>query len=128
MKNKLQLQELIIKMKNPETGVVVRDRKSYLKVFRQCFVGKEAVSWLLVNANQIANSSILPHHIKTREDAVKLADKLFAMKVFYYVTLSKNHSKFEDDNSLYTFEEKYVQSSDETPPSSPTESLTKRGR
>ncbi len=49
-----------------KAGVEMKERKYRLKSYPNCFVGQEAVDWMLVN---------LP--IRDREEAVQLGNKVF---------------------------------------------------
>ncbi len=76
---------LIAALKNPETGVTVKDRKYHLKTYRQCFLGKDVVSWLLSNGSSNFN-------LKNRDDAIALGHKLMAMQIFSSVNKGEFHS------------------------------------
>jgi hypothetical protein len=85
-------------MKGPE-GVVVKDRKYHLKMYKNCFVGKEAVSWLLENAK------LFGLKVKIREDAVKLGNRLMSMGIIFGpINHSSSKSVLEDENDYFTFE------------------------
>lgn len=82
--------QLIVKFKHPEMGIVRRDIKGHLKTYKQCFAGKEAVTWLLNNGTHVG--------ITTKEDAIKFGNDLINEKIIICVT---NDHKFED--SAYYF-------------------------
>jgi hypothetical protein len=44
----VDVEELVADMAHPATGVPVRDRKWRLRTYRKCFVGSEAVDWLML--------------------------------------------------------------------------------
>lgn len=71
-------------------GVDVRDRKYLLKTYKNCFVGQEAVTFLVSSG-----------HAETREDAVALGRALEAQaRLFEHVT--RDHA-FKDENLYYHF-------------------------
>uniref|UniRef100_A0A7S1TCV4 DEP domain-containing protein n=1 Tax=Compsopogon caeruleus TaxID=31354 RepID=A0A7S1TCV4_9RHOD len=72
-------------------GVTVRDRKFKLRSFPSCFVGFEAVQWL-VDHGFAANE----------EDAVRLGDSMIHAGVFHHVL--REHS-FKNENLFYRFAE-----------------------
>jgi hypothetical protein len=69
--------------------VEIKDRKYHLKTYKECFVGKEAVDFL-VEAG----------HAATREDAVALGGALQQSFLFEHVT--RDHS-FTDDYLFFRF-------------------------
>jgi len=87
-----------------KAGVEVKERKYRLKSYPNCFIGQEAVDWMLVN---------LP--IRDREEAVQLGNKLLAAG---YVKHAVDANKiFKDGDHYYYFEEgeKVQQSTPEEP-------------
>jgi len=55
-------------------GMILKDRKYLGKTYENCFLGKEAVDWLMFNAG-----------CKTRKDAVKLGNEIYEKKIFDHV-------------------------------------------
>jgi len=78
------------KMKDPNTGVSVKDRTYHLHHYKNVFVGKEAVAWLQQNVN-----------LKHRVSAVKLGQELMKHGVFHPAT--SVHHEFADKKYIYSF-------------------------
>lgn len=72
-------------------NVVVKDRKYHLKTYPQCFVGSEAVDFLMQSGNAAS-----------REEAVSIGEALQAMHLFEHVT--RDH-QFSDKNLFFRFME-----------------------
>lgn len=70
-------------------SVELKDRKYHMKTFQQCFVGSEAVDYLL-NSGEASN----------REDAVQIGKALAAMHLFEHVT--RDH-EFADEHLFFRF-------------------------
>lgn len=70
-------------------AVVVKDRKHRLSTFKQCFVGREAVDWLVASS-----------HAASRKDAVRIGRALADIALFEHVT--RDH-EFEDGHYFYRF-------------------------
>jgi pyruvate/2-oxoglutarate dehydrogenase complex dihydrolipoamide dehydrogenase (E3) component len=70
-------------------GVELKDRKYHMKTYQQCFVGSEAVDYLL-NSGEASN----------REDAVQIGRALEAMHLFEHCT--RDH-QFSDDYLFFRF-------------------------
>eukprot|EP01114_Cavostelium_apophysatum_P001127 TRINITY_DN10968_c0_g1_i1.p1 TRINITY_DN10968_c0_g1~~TRINITY_DN10968_c0_g1_i1.p1 ORF type:complete len:531 (-),score=159.02 TRINITY_DN10968_c0_g1_i1:65-1657(-) len=85
------MNDLIGAMKNPKTGVEVKDRKQLLKSYPNCFVGQEAVDWMLRN---------LP--IRDRDDGLSLGQRLLTSGYIRHV--SDNKKGFRDGEQYYVFE------------------------
>lgn len=68
-------------------NVIVKDTRHHLIKYRNCFIGKEAVNWLVTT-----------EYAKTRQEAVKVGNTLFKLGVFSHV---RNDRKFEDSNLFY---------------------------
>jgi len=81
-------EDIIAAMVDPTAGVEVKDRRSFLKTFRNCFLGSDAVSWISNHLNV------------TREDALVIGRKLHALQYFRHVT---NERDLKDDNGMYFF-------------------------
>jgi hypothetical protein len=76
-----------------QSGVELKDRKYLLSTFKNCFVGKEAVDFLIEHG-----------YCKTREDAVDLGQSIMdETKAFEHVC--RDHP-FADDNLFYHFVER----------------------
>ena len=76
-------------MSDERDGVRVGRRKHRFKQYRNVFVGKEAVDWMLENG-----------HADTREQAVKLGRQLVKHGQVAHVTMERN---FEDAHQFYRF-------------------------
>ena len=82
-------QELDELAKTFKANVNIQDRKYLLKTFKQCFVGSEAVDFLVKEG-----------HAPTREDAVELGKALQAAGLFEHVT--RDHI-FADEYLFFRF-------------------------
>lgn len=87
----LAVKQLIALAEAFRAGVDVKDRYHRLKSYKSCFVGSEAVSWLIEHK-----------HADTREEAVALGLQLFDAGIFYHV---KGEQRFVDDYIFYQFQE-----------------------
>ncbi|MEB3360204.1 MAG: mechanosensitive ion channel domain-containing protein [Synechococcales bacterium] len=81
------VQTLMEEMRGPQ-GVEIRDRRYGLRLFPRCFIGSEAVSWLVQTQNT------------TREEAVRIGQQLIERCVIHHVT--DEHS-FKDEYLFYRF-------------------------
>eukprot|EP00980_Cylindrotheca_fusiformis_P006621 scaffold1390_cov138-Cylindrotheca_fusiformis.AAC.24 len=72
-----------------KANVEIRDRKYHLKTYQQCFVGCEAVDYLLTSGAA-----------SNREDAVELGKAMAAMHLFEHVT--RDH-EFADEYLFFRF-------------------------
>jgi hypothetical protein len=81
-------------MQHPETGVSIKDRQHLLTVYRSCFIGSEAVDWL-VNVEQVFN----------RSEAILLGQKLQQMRLIQHVT---KQQPFVDKGVFYEFMVRFV--------------------
>jgi serine/threonine protein kinase len=81
--------DLIIAMKNPKTGIPIKERWYRLRLYA-CFLGSEAVDWMIQN---------LP--IRDREEAISLGNNLIQNKYIKHV--SEDHKRFEDKDYYYLF-------------------------
>lgn len=84
----LDVQDVAQQMRNGEEPLDVRDRSYLLKKYPMCFVGSEAVDWLV------------RHHGLTRPQAVKLGERMFEAGVFHHVT---DDHDFTDGNFYFRF-------------------------
>jgi len=88
LNNTPDLQGVFEKMKGPG-GVTVKDRKWRLKTFPQCFIGKEAIDWLVKNQK-----------FSDREKAVNLAQAIMDEGLISHVV---EDQYFEDKLLYYCF-------------------------
>lgn len=76
-------------LRQPDTGVPVRSRKWLMRTFPNCFVGSEAVTWLMQHS--LADS---------RANAVAIGRELMERGLIRHVTGAHG---FEDENLYYVF-------------------------
>lgn len=84
-----QWRALIAHFKDPILGVPVRDRTWRLRNVPLCFVGSQAVDWLIVHK-----------YAKTREDAVSIGARLLSEGEFSHV---QQEHPFKDAKIFYRF-------------------------
>ncbi|PXF41611.1 Vacuolar membrane-associated protein IML1 [Gracilariopsis chorda] len=77
-------------MRDPENGVPLSDRRWRLSTYSKCFVGKEAVQWMVDNLSL------------DRKAAVETGQKLMDAGIMHHVTHSE---PFSDDYFFYRFQE-----------------------
>lgn len=77
-------------MNHPRLGVKQEDRWYHLRRYPKCFVGTEAVAWMLDN---------LPE-LRSRADAVRLGNELMEASLIYHVADSH---EFADGHFFYEF-------------------------
>jgi potassium-dependent mechanosensitive channel len=83
----LDVDTLIARMRGPG-GLVIQDRRHLLSVYAKCFVGSEAVEWLM-RANSVS-----------RDEAIHLGQSLVERGVFHHVL---DEHPFRDGNFFYRF-------------------------
>ena len=84
--------ELYLAMRGESDGISVMDRRYRLRVYRKCFIGSEAVTWIVRNRKC------------SRLEAVNLGQQLMNANIFYHVC--EDHT-FKDDYLFYRFREDY---------------------
>ena len=89
-----ELAAVMIHFRDVRTGVEVKDRKYRFKKYRQCFVGSEAVDFLVDNG-----------YVASRFEAVELGEKMRAAGLFSHVV--DDHG-FKDDKLFYAFDPDFV--------------------
>lgn len=89
---KFNLDVLAAQVRNPLTGVSVKNRSYSFRIYPKCFVGQELVDYFLVR-----------NLVQNRAAAVLLGNELLQKGVFEHVT--KQH-KFEDKMLFYRFVKK----------------------
>ena len=87
--SKINLKDLIIRMRS-SNGLEIKTRRYQLKLYKSCFVGKDAVDWLVSHLNV------------SRSQAVAIGKKLVHKKVIHHVN---DEHPFKDDNLFYRFYE-----------------------
>jgi small-conductance mechanosensitive channel len=83
----LDIESLIADMRGPD-GLAIEDRRHLLSVYPKCFVGSEAVAWLM------------RVHDLTRQEAIHLGQSLVQRGVFHHVL---DEHPFRDGNFYYRF-------------------------
>ena len=83
-------------MRDPETGIPVKDRKWRLRRYKNCFVGSEAVTFLCEYFDADSMS------VSVREDATILGQRLMNQGLFMHVV--DPDKDFEDTELFYAFE------------------------
>jgi potassium-dependent mechanosensitive channel len=81
------LEGLVTEMRGP-SGLVIKDRRHLVNIYPKCFVGSEAVEWLIKNQRT------------TREGAIQIGQLLVNRGIIHHVL--DEHS-FEDKNLFYRF-------------------------
>jgi hypothetical protein len=82
-----EIQDLVVQMRGKD-GLEIRDRRFGLHVYTNCFVGSEAVQWLM------------QQQLASREEAIKLGKVLVERGIIHHVTDEHN---FKDDYLFYRF-------------------------
>ena len=80
--------DLIIDQIKEINGIKIKDRWYHARLYRKCFIGCEAVKWLISN------------HNLSRKEALKLGQILIQEKIFHHV---HDEHDFEDDYLFYRF-------------------------
>lgn len=89
--NEEELLQLVWKMKDPKTGISVKDRKKALKTYKNCFVGKEAIDWL-------TSKGI----VMNRDEGIQLCNEFIKRNIF---VSASSKPEFRDDNVFFRFVE-----------------------
>lgn len=87
--NRISIRQIASKMRSPE-GVEIKTRRHKLKLYQRCFVGSEAVDW------------IVKYTKVSRSDAVKIGQKMIEKSLVDHVT---SDHPFKDENLFYRFNE-----------------------
>ena len=83
----LKLQDLVAKMRG-KNGLKIKTRRHKLKLYHRCFLGNEAIDWMVENLKI------------DRAKAIKLGQKLVDKKIIHHVT--DDHG-FKDESLFYRF-------------------------
>jgi serine/threonine protein kinase len=86
----VDIEELVAEMASPSTGVTIKDRKWRLKTYPKCFVGSEAVDWLMEKLK-----------LSDRVDAVSVGQEIMRLQFFRHVC--DDSRQFEDAYLFYSF-------------------------
>ncbi len=87
--NRISIRQLAMAMRS-EGGVDIKTRRYKLKLFQRCFLGNEAVDWMVKNAKI------------SREDAVNLGQKMIEKGILHHVL---DEHQFKDEDLFYRFNE-----------------------
>ncbi|NES80056.1 MAG: mechanosensitive ion channel [Moorea sp. SIO2B7] len=83
----VDIEDLVVTMRGSE-GLEIKDRRYRLNTYPDCFIGSEAVDWLVQKHNCM------------RSEAVKLGQRLVDRGIIHHVT---DEHPFEDDYLFYRF-------------------------
>lgn len=111
----VDVERLVADMAHPAAGVPVRDRKWRLRTYRKCFVGSEAVDWLMnklkldgtpprlssAHAHVRVISPVASPIIADRADAVSVGQEIMRLQYFRHVV--DDARTFEDSYLFYAF-------------------------
>ena len=86
---RISVRQLAIEM-HSEQGVEIKTRRCKLKLYQRCFLGNEAVDWIVKKVKV------------SREDAVALGQKMIDKGIFQHVS---NEHQFKDEQLFYRFNE-----------------------
>ncbi|MEO0012475.1 MAG: hypothetical protein RLZZ535_864 [Cyanobacteriota bacterium] len=86
---RISLRELASNM-HSERGVEIKTRRHKLMLFQRCFLGNEAVDWIVAQVKV------------SREDALILGQKMLDKGIFQHVS---NEHQFKDEPLFYRFNE-----------------------
>eukprot|EP01087_Luapelamoeba_hula_P008390 TRINITY_DN2095_c1_g1_i2.p1 TRINITY_DN2095_c1_g1~~TRINITY_DN2095_c1_g1_i2.p1 ORF type:complete len:527 (+),score=89.72 TRINITY_DN2095_c1_g1_i2:103-1683(+) len=86
----IDLEDFVAEMAHPITGISIKDRKWHFKTYKQCFVGAEAVDWIVARLTAM-----------DRDDAVSLGQELLRLQ--FFAPVSDDCKTFLDDNIYYVF-------------------------
>jgi hypothetical protein len=84
-----EIEALIAQMRGSD-GIEIKDRRYRLRLFSSCFVGSEAVTWLMQQQNA------------TREEAIRVGQILVERGIIHHVT---DEHTFDDSYLFYRFYE-----------------------
>ena len=88
--NRVSLRQLGLEMRSDKGGVEIKTRRYKLKLFQRCFLGNEAVDWIVKQTKL------------SREDAVAVGQKMIDKGIFHHVL---DEHKFKDEELFYRFQE-----------------------
>ena len=87
--SRISIRQIASKMRSPN-GVEIKTRRHKLKLYQRCFVGNEAVDWIVKQASV------------SRPDAIKIGQKMIEKGLIDHVT---SEHQFKDENLFYRFDE-----------------------
>ena len=80
--------------KRLKSEVIVKDRRYFWRLYKQCFVGSEVIDWLLKNEK-----------LKNRNEGKQLGQKLMDEGLFRHIS---EDQQFEDGNYFYNFNVRFL--------------------
>lgn len=86
---RISVRQVAAQMRSPE-GVEIKTRRYKLKLYQRCFLGNEAVDWIVETIKV------------SRADAVKIGQKMLEKGLINHVT---NDHQFKDESLFYRFDE-----------------------
>ncbi|MEM8719184.1 MAG: DEP domain-containing protein [Cyanobacteria bacterium P01_G01_bin.39] len=86
--NRISVRQLAQEMRS-EQGVEIKTRRYKLKLYQRCFVGNEAVDWIISKTKL------------SRTDAVSLGQKMLEKGIFHHVL---DEHEFKDEPLFYRFD------------------------
>lgn len=86
---RISVRQLAVAM-HSEQGVTIKTRRYKLKLYQRCFLGNEAVDWIIKKVKV------------SREDAIALGQKMLEKGIFEHVT---DDHQFKDEPLFYRFNE-----------------------
>lgn len=87
--NRISTRQLALEMRSPK-GVEIKTRRQKLKLYQRCFLGNEAVDWMVQRVKV------------SRPDAVKLGQKMLEKGLIMHVL---DEHPFKDEGLFYRFRE-----------------------
>lgn len=84
-----ELALLATRMQDPKTGVTIKDRRYLMRVYKKCFIGYEAVTWIMKNLG-----------LASREEGVRVGQML--VQSFFVSHVCYDHG-FKDKYLFYHF-------------------------
>ncbi|KAI8842994.1 hypothetical protein BC829DRAFT_401332 [Chytridium lagenaria] len=93
MRRLAMYEDVILRLREPGTGLDLKDRSRMFKQYPQTFLGSEIVEWLIQNCNLL-----------TKDEGNRFASNLFEAGYLISVDLL---DKFTPDSSVYVFQTSY---------------------
>ncbi|KAJ3195392.1 Regulator of G-protein signaling 7 [Irineochytrium annulatum] len=90
----IMFEDVIHRLREPGTGIELKDRNRLFKSYPQTFLGSELVDWLSHNCNLLG-----------KDEGLKLAADLF--DAGYVISIDLN-DRFTPDNAIYVFQTSYL--------------------
>lgn len=87
--NRISLRQLGLEMRS-EKGVEIKTRRHKLKLYQRCFLGNEAVDWIVQRVKV------------SRQDAVTLGQKMLEKGIIHHVL---DEHQFKDEGLFYRFKD-----------------------